>query len=93
MGASQQIHDFLIICIGYEVKNGTSSLVLFDPGTSGRAILNALQSGASGWQRHVKRSLEKLKKPQFQIVYIKPGFMTDEERNVAKVLTSDLIKA
>ena len=79
--------------LGYEVKNSASSLLLFDPGTPGNIISRILSSGASGWQRYVKRSLEKLKKPQFQIVYIKPGIMTDQERNLSKVLTSQAINA
>lgn len=82
---------YVINVPGYEIKNSKSSLLLFDPGTSGDVISRILSSGASGWQRYVKRSLEKLKNPQFQIVYIKPGIMTAIERNMSKVLTSHSI--
>jgi hypothetical protein len=42
-----------------------------------------------GWQRLLKRGLHTLRKNQYQIVYIKPGIMSAQEREQSKVIGAE----
>mmetsp|Transcript_25141 Transcript_25141/g.32802 ORF Transcript_25141/g.32802 Transcript_25141/m.32802 type:complete len:106 (+) Transcript_25141:174-491(+) len=75
------------------VKKGKNAaealnLLVFDPAQVGYSIQYAL-SIQKGWARYLKRGVHTLKKNAYQIVYIQPGIMTEQEIEASKKLKAD----
>jgi hypothetical protein len=82
-------------CTGYEEttapKKGCDGIVsngvlIFDPSSDGRAILSHLSSDNTRWKQMVKRGMHTLVKDAYEIMYIREGLMTSEEKERSKNL-------
>jgi len=88
-----QGHSRTIIGMEKGVKKGKNAaealnLLVFDPAQVGYSIQYAL-SIQKGWARYLKRGVHTLKKNAYQIVYIQPGIMTEQEIEASKKLKAD----
>ena len=82
--------------VGLDETSESPSLLLFDPAGSGsileghlRADLAGENGAAGSWQRLLKRGLHTLRMKTYQLVYVKPGLMTEKEREESKLVISE----
>jgi hypothetical protein len=71
--------------VGYEMTEKKSSLLLFDPISSGVKLKENLESG-NNWQRTSKRALHTLRHIEYQCVYIAEGILSDHEKLIMKTI-------
>ena len=60
-----------ITIIGYEIRNGNLSLLVFDPSNESNVMQRTITNQVD-WQKYVKRGITKFSKKQYQIVYALP---------------------
>lgn len=77
--------------IGYEVTKAVPSLLVFDPSTSGKNIRSQLLQEHGRWKQLLKRGLHTLRRSAYQIVYIRPGIMSTQERNSSKLIEPESV--
>lgn len=63
------------------------TLLILDPGTHTQQLAAAIRA-KQGWQKYLKRGLHTLKKPQYQVMYIKDGVMAASEAATWKVIAA-----
>lgn len=61
------------------------TLLVLDPGHSTQALAAALRSGAN-WQRMLKRGQHTLRNDQYQLLFVEPGFASEQERSQLKTV-------
>ena len=76
--------------IGYEQKDDSQSLLLFDPFSCGSKLKINLQENRY-WQTSIKRGIHTLQNKSYQIVYIPPNaeILTREGREVKKIVVGE----
>ncbi|XP_044951150.1 zinc finger-containing ubiquitin peptidase 1 [Hordeum vulgare subsp. vulgare] len=90
-----QGHSRTIIGIQKQKGNRGSqdqyNLLVLDPGHR-TADLETSLTTKKGWQRHLKRGVHTLRKPQYQLCYVEPGIASSEEIERLKTIDSILIR-
>ncbi|KAL5568079.1 hypothetical protein UlMin_024654 [Ulmus minor] len=82
--------------VGIQVKhqrNGKQqhNLLVLDPSQRTAALEKSLQDNV-GWQKHIKRGVHTLKKPQYQLCYVDPGIASGEEMESLKTIDSTFLE-
>ncbi|KAF7816587.1 zinc finger with UFM1-specific peptidase domain protein isoform X1 [Senna tora] len=78
--------------VGIQVKHQQTgslqyNLLVFDPAHKTAALERSLREKV-GWQKLIKRGIHTLKKPQYQLCYVDPGIVTEEEIENLKTVDS-----
>ncbi|KAB1215972.1 Zinc finger with UFM1-specific peptidase domain protein [Morella rubra] len=78
--------------VGIQVKHQQKgmqqySLLILDPAHRTAALERSLKEN-DGWQKHIKRGIHTLRKPQYQLCYIDPGIASGEEMELLKRIDS-----
>ncbi len=76
--------------IGYEQRDDSQSLLLFDPLSCGSKLKINLQDNRY-WQTSIKRGIHTLQNKSYQIVYIPPNadILTREEKEIKKIIIGE----
>ncbi len=73
-----------------EGSNDIESVIIFDPAVNGKVIKQSLLDGNFSWQRQLLRRKTTFKKAEYQLLYISPGLMDNEEYERSKVIVGDV---
>ncbi len=62
-------------------------ILILDPSQRTQDIVKCLQA-KTGWQKLLKRSMQTLRHPEYQLCYVEPGIVYGEEHENLKLLSS-----
>lgn len=60
--------------------------MVFDPSLNAKSMKDNLLEGNLRWQRQLLRERKAFKKTEYQVLYVAPGLMDDEEWERSKLL-------
>jgi vacuolar-type H+-ATPase subunit F/Vma7 len=71
-------------------NSSLTNLIIFDPAVDADSLLSSLRSDNNSWKKKVLKTFDSLNnKKSYQIIYVSPGIMSQEERERSKLIVGE----